>query len=96
MIEGYDPPKPNKHLLMKIAVVIGNSSMTKADEGGGRTKLDNHANICVLGRQYCILPQSGKSVDVGAFIESAGGLNQFPIIDAMLAYNLRGQVRYIY
>ena len=50
MIDGYDPPKPNKHILMKIAVVIGNASMTSADESGGRTELDSHANMCVLGK----------------------------------------------
>ena len=40
----------------------------------------------VLGIQCYILSKLGKSVDVGAFTESAGGLNQAPIGDAMLAY----------
>ena len=44
MIDGYDPPKMNDHLLVKIAVVIGNASMTTIDEGRGRTELDSHAN----------------------------------------------------
>ena len=35
MIEGYDPPKPNEHLLMKIAVVIGDALLTSAGESGG-------------------------------------------------------------
>ena len=66
MIDGYDPPKPNEHLLMKIAAVIGKALLTNtADEGGGCTELDSHANMCVLGRQCCILSRSGKSVDVG-------------------------------
>ena len=56
MIDGYDPPEPNEHILMKIAVVIGNVSLTNiADEGRDRTELDNYANICVLGRQCYIL-----------------------------------------
>ena len=72
MIEGYDPLEPNEHLLMKIAAMIGNASLTNiADEGGGRTELDSHANMCVLGKQCYVLSQSGKSVDVGAFTESA-------------------------
>ena len=50
MIEGYDPPKPNEHLLMKIAVVIGDASLTSADESGENTELDSHANMCVLGK----------------------------------------------
>ena len=71
MIDGYDPPKPNEHLLIKIAVVIGNASMTTIDESGCRTELDSHANMCVLGKQCYVLSQSGKSVDVDAFTESA-------------------------
>ena len=58
MIEGYDPPKPNEHLLMKIAVVIGDASLTSADESGGNTELDSHANMCVLGKQCQILSKS--------------------------------------
>ena len=38
------------------------------------------------GKQYYILSQLGKSAEVGAFTESAGSLNQVPIVDAMLAY----------
>ena len=89
MIEGYDPPKPNKHLLMKIAVVIGDASLTGAGENGGNTELDSHANMCVLGKQCQVLSESGRSVDVGAFTESVGGLNQVPIVDAMLAYDCK-------
>ena len=56
MIDGYNSPEPSEHLLMKIAAVIGNVSLTNtADEGGGHTELDSHANMCVLGRQCCIL-----------------------------------------
>ena len=89
MIDGYDPPKPNEHILTKIAVVIGNTSTTSADESGSRIELDSHANMCVLGKQCYVLSKSGKSVDVGAFTESAGGLNQVPIVDAMLAYDCK-------
>ena len=90
IIDGYDPPTPNDHLLTKIAAVIGNTLLTNiADEGGGRTELDIHGNMCVLRRQYCILSQSGKSVDVGAFTESTGGLNQVPIVDTMLFYDCK-------
>ena len=75
MIDGYNPPAPNYHLLMKVLAVIGNASLTNnVDEGRSCTELDNHANICVLGKQSYVLSQSGKSVDVGAFTESTGGL----------------------
>ena len=90
MIDGYNPPVPNGHLVMKIAAVIGDASLTNnVDENGGRTELDSHANMCVLGKQCYIISRSGKSVDVGAFTESAGGLNEVPIVDAMLAYDCK-------
>ena len=90
MINGYNPPVPNGHLLMKIAAVISDASVTKkVDENEGRTELDSHANMCVLGRQCYIISHSGKSVNVGAFTESAGGLNEVPIVDAMLAYDCK-------
>ena len=44
MIEGYDWPIPNEHLLMKIVVVIGDALLTRADESGGNTELNSHAN----------------------------------------------------
>ena len=90
MIDGYDPLVPNGHLVMKIAAVIGDVSLTNdVDEDGGRTELSSHANTCVLGKQCYILSRSGKSVDVGAFIESTGGLNEVLIVDAMLAYDCK-------
>ena len=89
MIEGYDPPILNEYLLMKIAVMIGDASLTSADESGGHTELDSHANMCVLRKQCQVLSKSGRSVDVGAYTESAGGLNQVPIVDAMLAYDCK-------
>ena len=45
--------------------------------------------MCVLGKQYYILSQSGKSVDIGAFIEYNGGVNQVPIVYAILAYDCK-------
>ena len=51
--------------------------------------MDSHANICVLGKHCYILSESGMNVDLGVFVESTGGLNQVPIVDAMLAYDCR-------
>ena len=91
MIDGYDPLVPNGHLVMKIAAVIGDTSLTNdVGENGSCTELDSHANnMCVLGKQCYVLSCSGKSVDVGAFTESAGGLNEVPIVDTMLAYDCK-------
>ena len=42
MIDGYNPPVPNGHLLMKIAAVISDASLTKkVDENGGRITFTN-------------------------------------------------------
>ena len=57
--------------------------------GNGRTESDSHANMCVLGKHCYLLTElsTARTVDVGAFSDSAGGLNNVPIVDAMLAYN---------
>ena len=55
----------------------------------GRTELDSHANMCVLGKHCYLLTEleTAQTVSVGAFSESAGGLNNVPIVNAMLAYD---------
>ena len=44
-----------------------------AIEGTGRTELDSHANMCVLGKNYSLLSELSlaKTVNVGASSESA-------------------------
>ena len=86
MIEGWDPPVPNGYLSYKIAAAIaqvGNASVNDQLESEGCTELDSHVNMCVLGK-YCYLLSelsSAKTVSVGAFLESAGGLDSVPIVD---------------
>ena len=89
MIDGYDPPASNNYLCMKLSALIGDASIINVDENGGRIELDSYANMCVLGKQCYILSESGESVNVGAFTEAARGLNQVPIVDAMLAYDCK-------
>ena len=60
-------------------------------KGKGRTELDSHDNICVI-RKHCYLLSelsTARTVNVGAFTELAGGLNEVPIIDVMLAYDCK-------
>ena len=52
-----------------------------------RTELDSHANFCVAAKHCYIISRSGKTVDVLAFSEDAGGLNGVLIVDCTLAYN---------
>ena len=71
LVEGWDPPKcypqPNTELRARIASMIGNGSHT----GEGRTELDSHANMMVFGNNCEVISLSGKTVEVGAFSESA-------------------------
>ena len=45
--------------------------------------------MCVLGKHCYLLTEleTAQTVSVGAFSESAGGLNNVPIVNAMLAYD---------
>ena len=55
----------------------------------GRTELDSHANMCLL-RKHCYLLtelETAQTMSVGVFSESAGGLNNVPIVGAILAYD---------
>ena len=54
-----------------------------------RTELDSHANMCVLGKHCYVLSdlEMAQTVSVVAFSDSAEGLNNVPIVDAMLVYD---------
>ena len=59
MIEGWDPPVPvpDAYLIARIAAataLVGEALVIGASNGGGRTELDSHANMCVLGK-HCFL-----------------------------------------
>ena len=47
--------------------------------------------MCVLGNHCYLLTEleTARTVSVGAFSESVGGLNKVPIVDAMLAYDCK-------
>ena len=94
MIEGWDPPCPNEYVRFRIAAAIaqiGNASVNSYLLGNGRTELDSHANMCLLGKHCSLLSElnSARTVNVGAFSDSAGGLNNVPIVDAMIAYDCK-------
>ena len=63
--------------------------MAGTSNGEGRTELDSHANMCVLGKHCLLLSDlsSTRNVRVDAFAEEAGGLKSVPIVDAMIAYD---------
>ena len=88
-------PAPNDHLCFRTNVsvmkvdLISDIMVSVANVGKGSTELDSHAIMCVLWKHCYILSRSGKNIDVGSFAESAGGLNQVPIVNTMLAYDCR-------
>lgn len=94
LIDGWDPPahmcQPCDDLKAKIhrRVQVSASSLNGA-RGHGKTELDSHANMCVVGKNCLIISRSGRVVDVGTFAEEAGSLNEVPLVDAMIAYECR-------
>ena len=92
MIEDWDPPAPNEYVKFRIAAAIAqisNASVNSYLLGNGRTELDSHANMCVMGKHCYLLTEvsTARTVNVGAFSNFAGGLNDVPIVNALLAYN---------
>ena len=100
MIDGWDSPIISHYLSYRIAAVvarIGNASVNDQFGGGVHTELDSHANMCVLGKHCYLLSELSiaRTVHVGAFSDSAGGLNNVPIVDAMIAYDC-GRTNQVY
>ena len=92
MIEGWDPPAPNEYMKFRIAAAIAQIDIASVKNyllGNGRTELDSHANMCVLGKHCFLLSEleTAQTVNVGAFSESTGGLNNVLIIDNMIVYD---------
>ena len=91
MIKGSNPSLPNEYLMYRIAVTIaqvGNVSINDNLGDEGCTELDIHANMCILEKHYYLLSElsTAQTVSVGVFLDSTGGLNNIPIVNAMLAY----------
>ena len=92
MIKGWDPPGNYEYLFYRISAAInqiGNASVHDQFGGGVLTELDSHANMCVLGKHCLLLSEleTGRTVNVGAFADSPGGLSNVPIVDTMIAYD---------
>ena len=84
--EGWDPPndiRPSRDLCQRILVC----SLDSYQFGESTTDLDSHANMCVFGKNCIVLSETGRTVDVNAFAEEVGGLNEVPIVDVIVAYD---------
>ena len=55
--------------------------------GGGKTELDSHTNMVVIGAQGNIIQKTGKYSDVNGFSSDVGTMSRVPIVDAVLAYD---------
>ena len=94
MIEGWDPPipMPNVHLKLRISATLAlicDALVKGISQGEGTTELDSHANMCVIGKNCYLLSKLSlaRTVSIGAFAESTGGLDEDSVVDAMLAYD---------
>ena len=55
----------------------------------GRTKLDSHANMVVVGKHCWVKYRSKQSVDISAYADGIKGLKNVPIVDALLSYDCK-------
>ena len=56
------------------------------DETGPRCGLDSHTDSSCVGKNSFILSESGRTVDVSAFVEDMGIKNEVPIVTATVSY----------
>ena len=82
-------PSMNSHVLKIIRGAISASHSLVEGEipADGRTDLDSHANMCVLGRQAVAISESGRYAEVNAFSPDIEALQRVPIVDAGIAYD---------
>ena len=79
---------PNDHVAAAIA--RASTSQVSADsvmKPNGRTELEYHANMVVVGIHAYILNSSGRIAQVSPFTPEYKSLKEVPIIDAAVAYD---------
>jgi hypothetical protein len=80
---------PNAHICGLVArqasAAVSALSATPHNEPSGRTDLDSHANMVVLGRDCFILSQKGLQADVNAFTPDHQSL-PIPIVNGAKLY----------
>ena len=85
-------PDPNAQICSFIwrvhhAGMSGVESHMPVDKQRSRTELDSHANMCVLGKNCCVLQRSGCHAQVSRFSPDLDDLQCAPIVDACIAYD---------
>ena len=56
------------------------------DSSLSRTELDSHADSSCVGSNAVILSQTGRHIDVSAFVEELSTKNEVPIVTAAVAH----------
>ena len=52
-----------------------------------RMELDSHADTCAIGDACLVLQDTGRTVTVEGYMESAGSSNEVPVVTAAVAYD---------
>jgi hypothetical protein len=83
-----DVSAPNAHACVAITANISDTSASDmmVHDSPGRADLDSHANKVVLGNSCFVLRESGKSVDVNAFVPEYANLKKVPVVNAAILY----------
>ena len=78
----------------RLATLIASKTLeSEENTGGNRTELDSHANMAVVGSESVIFDDTGQTCKVNAFTESAGKLENVPIVDVAVAYDCPFQAK---
>eukprot|EP00957_Ditylum_brightwellii_P095578 7280377-Ditylum_brightwellii.AAC.1 len=79
----WDPGKvvPNEYLLAKIANLSVHFENENDEDDSGRTEIDSHANMVVLGKHTLILEDTGRAVDVQPVMPDYKTLKNVKIVD---------------
>ena len=87
LIDGWDPPT---EMMPSNALKSRTTSLVEGEQVlSGKSELDSHANMVVVGNHWWIISSSKQSVDVSAFDNDVGGLKTVLIVDALLAYDYK-------
>ena len=65
-----------------------NNGDHKIVDSNSRTDLDSHANMVVLGRHARVIAYTGKTAQVSPFTPEYKSLEDVPIVDGAITYEL--------
>ena len=82
-----EPSLPFSPYVARLAPLISSIDNDHDASDLNRTELDSHAKMAVVGKHCIIFDDTDKTCTANAFSESAGKLDNVPIIDAVIAYN---------